>query len=300
MNIFTCRKYHEIISSLLEENKKADVKVNFQAMAIATRIPKSYLSKVKSGKAHLNSDQMYLVCKYLSLSPDETRYMHLLLDYERCGLKERKDDLQAQIEGLQKAQLETANHLKSMHGPISKDDLVEYFLDPIHQIIHMILLIPELRQSSEKIAQLLGLSHDQILRILHKFEQFRIIERNAAGHIKLLVEFIHLPRTSPVFSPWRNLMRLHCLNRLNENKQEEDYSFSGTFTATWEAKKRIQATLIALLRDVEAMSEAEKPESVFQLNIDLFSWLKPASIPKDTSVHSSGVRGAAQKDSLHL
>jgi hypothetical protein len=64
---------------------------------------------------------------------------------------------------------------------------------------------------------------------------------------------------------------------LNTGKNDQDYSFSATFSGSWEAKRQIQAKILELIKNIETLSETPTPESIFQINIDLFSWLKSRS-----------------------
>ena len=65
----------------------------FQSLAHAARIQKSYLSKVVTGRADLTTDQLYLICRHLDLDPEAARYLELLLERERSGVAERREEL---------------------------------------------------------------------------------------------------------------------------------------------------------------------------------------------------------------
>ena len=102
MNIYNELDYREILKKSVEERKKIDSSVTYQAMAEHMRIQKAYLSQVIKGIRDLNQDQLYLACDFLSFAPDESEYLKLLLDYARCGLKDREKVLLKEIKVWQK------------------------------------------------------------------------------------------------------------------------------------------------------------------------------------------------------
>ena len=279
MNIFLKTNYQVILREVVAERKELDSRFNFQAMAVATRIPKSYLSKVKSGDAHLNGDQMFLVCKYLGFDATQTRYMMLLLEHARSGLQQRRDEIAREIQQMQGTAMETKAHLQSNPATFSEQTLNEYYLDPLNQLVHMALLLPAFKGYPAQLAAALDISNEELMQILQKLENLGIIEKHRQK-IRVNIEYLHLPRHASVYKVWRNAMRLHCLQHLNRERRARDYSFSATFSGSWEVKNLVQAEFLSLVKKLEKLSSDCPQEDIFQINFDLFSWLANGAGPE--------------------
>ena len=77
---------------------------------------------------------------------------------------------------------------------------------------------------------------------------------------------------SPVFRPWRNQLKLLCLDRLSRRGQKSDYSFSVCFSATDKVRDRIKGDFLELLKRVEAEVGAARQEEAYQMSFELFAW----------------------------
>ena len=57
--------------ALLYKKSKFGQEFSFQAMSIACRLQKTYLSKVLNHHGNLDEDQVYLACQFLGFEEDE-------------------------------------------------------------------------------------------------------------------------------------------------------------------------------------------------------------------------------------
>ena len=137
----------------------------------------------------------------------------------------------------------------------------------------MALLLPAFKREPNQIAAALDIANGELLQILQRLENLGIIETHRQK-IRVIVEYLHLPRDSSVYKVWRNAMRLHCLQHLNRERRERDYSFCATFSGSWEVKNFVQAEFLSLLKKLEKLSLDCPQEDIFQINFDLFSWLE--------------------------
>lgn len=273
MNIFLESSYQSILRKVVEERKNSDSKFNFQAIAEATRIPKSYLSKVTTGKAHFSGDQLYSVCAFLGFSEMQMHYTSLLLELERSTLKARKQLIQRDLTAIKDQALDSREHIKARSGNLSDQELSEYYMDPMNQIVHICLSIPRYQSDPLKLSIDLGIPMTEMRTIIDKLEAFGVIERKNR-EIRTVVKSIHLPRTSSVFRSWRTQQKLLCTERLNRFPQSDDYSFSVTFSASEKVRDKIRVDFLELLKRSEGLVQESKQEDVYQMNFDLFSWNK--------------------------
>ena len=78
MNIYEELDYRVILRKTIEERKRVDSSSNFQKLATAIRVQKSYLSKVFRETTDLNTDQLFLACEHLEFTSDQKNYLFLL------------------------------------------------------------------------------------------------------------------------------------------------------------------------------------------------------------------------------
>jgi uncharacterized protein (TIGR02147 family) len=276
MNIYKKDDYRVILSEIITEKKFLDKKYSFQSMSNFIRVQKSYLSKVISGNADLNSDQLYMCCIFLELNNEETEYLLLLLEKEKCTFPERIKVLVKKIESIQDSKRDIKNILldkiKSMDAVTFDNSIhVEYYLDPIIQIVHMFLIIPRFNKNINSIAEELFLSKEHLNDILKKLVEMNIIEIHN-DKVNVLIKSMHLPRESKIVSSHQQLMKQYALHRLSRIPVEKKKTFSVTFTSNDIARKKIENEFNDFLLKVRKISQEGDARDCYQMTFDLFSW----------------------------
>jgi len=281
MNLYASDNYRKILNETMSEKKFLDKSYSFQAMANFIRVQKPYLSKVMNGHADLNSDQLYMCCKYLGLNEEEINYMLLLLERERCTYPERKKDLTLKIERIQDSKRDSKNILINQiktRDALDFDESIhiEYYLDPTILIVHMFLTIPRFRKNIDHIATELFLSKEHLNDILKKLVEMNIIEIKE-GKIEVLIKTMHLPRESKVVSAHQQMMKQYGLYRMNRIGVEFKKNFAVTFSSNETARKKIELEFNTFLAKVREISMEGDKKDCYQLNFDLFPWSVPNS-----------------------
>lgn len=275
MNIYKENDYRKILRSLVEERKKIDATVNFQAMAEFCGCPKSYLSKVLAGQANLNSDQIFLACDYLTLKEMDRCYISLLLESERTEIPGRKKILEKEIAALKVRCIESKEHITADIQSSGKNDV--YYYDPLNQIVHLCLSVEKFRRNPMRIAPALKTAPSKIIRAIDTLEELGYIER-MGDEILVRENHIHLARTAKVYKTWRNELKLASIAHLNQSSEDEDYSFSVIFSGNTEARESIRQLFLKFLKETEDIVKKAPSESVYQMSFDLFEWTKEFAV----------------------
>lgn len=271
MNVFLESNYRTILRKVVEKRRAIDAKFNFQAIAAETRIPKSYISKVTTEKAHFSADQLFAVCQCIGLGENEATFVHLLMEYERSVHRDRKAYLNKRIEEMRDRALDTREHLRAQPDSLSEQALGEYYLDPMHQVVHICLSIPRFQTDPQKLSTELGLELGEIREIIGRLERLGVIEQ-VRGKYRTIIKSIHLPRESISYKPWRNQVKLASLERLGRRARRSDYSFAVTFSATDRVRDAIRGEFLEVLKRAETLVRDADKENTYQLNFDLFGW----------------------------
>lgn len=279
MNIFSTTDYRTILKETLEAKKFLDKSYSFQAMASAIRVQKPYISKVINARADFNSDQLYMACVYLGFEEEETSYILLLLEYERCFYPERREVLLKNIEKVQDSKRDSKNIIKDSINSRNAVDFdnsihIEYYLDPIILIVHMFLTIPRFRKNLDQISKELFITRDDLNNTLSKLVEMKLIEIND-GEVTVLVASLHLPRESKVVSSHQNMLKQYGLYRQNRLKVEQKKNFLVTFSSNEKARKEIELEFNNFLSKVKAISMKGKKDHCYQMSFEMFPWSLP-------------------------
>lgn len=272
MTIFNEMDYRKLLKNFVETQKKSNKSINFQNMATAMRIQKGYLSQFLRGQKDINQDQLYLACQYLKLPTEITSYLQLLLEFDRSIVSSRKKELLRDIQIIQNKNLETGKAIDiSVFNENQLDGHNQYYLDPLHQVVHMALFINRYAKKPDLLSRDLMLPKKRIKQLIQSLETMGIIRKEGQGY-KILIKNIHLPRDSKLYSPWKNQLTSLGGNRMALLEKEKAYSFTVIFGANDPVRKNIQALFLNFLKEAKTLTNNIDIDDVFQMNFDLFSW----------------------------
>jgi len=275
MNVYSETDYRKIIATIVDERKKINSSLTYQSLADNIRIQKSYLSRVMNGGADFNSDQLYMACKSLDLSKEQTEYLSLLLEYERSIYPERRDELREEIEKIRDEKRDSKYGLKKVEEmkAIEFDSSIfsDYYMDSNIVLTHMMLLVDRMRKDLDEIRTVLNINENQFSDVLTKLEKMGLIE-NRDGKIEVIKRRLHLPKGSKLEFPHLILMKQRSSQHLLNLEKSERTSFVATFTSNPKAFKKIQERFNDFLKDVQTLSSEGKATGCYQFNFDLFPW----------------------------
>lgn len=277
MNIFTETDYRKILRDTFASRKVASGgRLTYDAVAGACRVQKTFISRVFNKQAHFNHDQLFALANYFSFDGECQDYLTLLLDHSRAATKPRQQYLKRKIEKMQSERCNTPAHLGTQAIEIEAGvahRYAIYYLQPIHQIVHVALAIPRYGLAPTLLAPDLGITRERLTHILKTLHDLELIQFEGET-VKILVSALYLPKEDHSYESWRALLRGLTASRLQTSKPEGAYSFSLTFAASEEAKGLLQRKFLEFLQEAKPIVEGAAPEDCFQMNFDLFSWTR--------------------------
>jgi uncharacterized protein (TIGR02147 family) len=272
MSIFKYLSYKQLLRDEVLSRKKFNSKVNFNSLANAIGSQKTLVSKVLLGDANFNSDQVYLCCEYLGFNETETDYVQLLLDFDRCIVSRRKKWLKEKIRAIQNEQLLPSKSLKAEQFIAENEDMVNFYLDPITQIIHAFLIVPTYSKHPEEITPILGIEKDQLQSSLCLLERIGFIKKNHPLGYQVLKGHTNLSPTSPIYRIYHSLIRTKSLDQLMKLPSDKKYCFSVILSSDEATLTVLKEHFIHFLKLAEDLVKKSDPEKVYQMNFDLFHW----------------------------
>ena len=266
--------YREFIKSLVDILKNDGQHITYEKMAGACRIEKAYLSKVLSGKAHFNQDQIYALSNFLELEDYEQKYLSLLLEIDRTGIESRRVLLRREAKQIRDSHIRSEVAIKrSTPDSATSESDIRYFFEPYAQIVHLALLIPRCRDDLTFLASELGLPMQTVHHSIAILEKMGFVKRSSSG-FDVERPNLHLPVDSGAYKLWRHTMRIISNSRLAQLQPERAYAFSAAFTASQGAKEEIKIRFMRFLNEVRELAEKSTDEQCLQINFDLFPWIE--------------------------
>lgn len=273
MEFYSSTDYRKVIKYLIERETSRGEKTNLSTLAEAMRVQRPYLSKVMNASADLNSDQVFLLCKFFELSEKESEYIEILLEYARSQLKEKKDVLKKRIQAIQGEYLDIKKHVVAKEVNLESSEFAEYYLNHYMQIVHVALNVKKF-QHIPSLAQALSIDIESMNEILKKLESLGLIQFKG-GKFTTTPQGIHLPKDSSLLKPHQSMVRMQSLQQINSRSRDPgNYSFSVTFSGDEDIKKKIQEDFLKFLKTTQKTVSEGGTEEVYQINFDLFSWTK--------------------------
>jgi plasmid maintenance system antidote protein VapI len=255
-----------------EEWKAAAPGATYQSLAKACRVQKAYLSRVLQEKAELTADQLFLACEHLGIAGSEREYLTVLHAYCRSDVAARRRQLAAQLAALRERDKETIGHVAATPVEGSElERLAPLFLDPEVQLVHLHLMIERYRLEPKAVAAALGLTAERLEKILELLRRLGLIAVGADGVLATRAA-MHLPVDSPLFRPYRTLLRQRALARQEQLPEKTGYSLSLLFSATRGVEATLRRRILELLAELEPEVRAAPSEEVFFFGVDLFPW----------------------------
>lgn len=242
----------------------------FERLAYRVGIQKSYLSRVmRTEGPNLSEDQLYAIAVDLGFSAEESHFLQLQLAHARSGLRARRDELAATIDGLRRAHQRSEAHISA--PAVGPAELTEFFVNPELILTHMCLSLPRLRHDVRQIGSTLGLSGEELTANLAALERLGMVKLEDGGY-RVQHDRMHLPVDSPVFRAYRSMQRLKSLERCQRLPSDRAYSFSVAFAANESTRQEIKQAFLGFLATVEKMAQGAPDEDLYQMNFDLFDW----------------------------
>lgn len=273
MSVYNYLDYRALVRDQAQAWRKKRSGLTLQRLAEYARIQPPYLTNVLKGRAHLNSDQLYLITKALGFQSDETAYALKLLEWERCSLADRKRELEEQIHEIRRNMLKTEKQLRAKKVDIQSENFMRFYLNPDLQLVYTFLGVKRFAQNIDLIAQSLGIEKGRVESLIKELKELGFITLSEQG-IEKTYPNLHLPKESPLTRAQQQMLRLRSLQQQQLLDDSLNYSFMVTFTADKETRDKIHREFLKFLKTVEGWVKDAPSEEVYQIHFDLFRWSK--------------------------
>jgi uncharacterized protein (TIGR02147 family) len=224
----------------------------------------SYISRILGSSENITPDQAFELCKFFKLSPSETEYFCLLVDYERAGGKDLKRHLKRRLESKRKENLKVSELIKSKYP--SKSLELEYFSSWIWSAIHFSTSIGG-GQSLSQISKRLEVDEKEVSSCLEKLKSCDLVkEKNELWTFN--GDSFHIPESSSLSLLFHQSWRLKAIQR-NGSRQSSGLHCSFIKAVSKEAMKSIQQNITETIKYYDSVGGSSNPETLVNFNLDL-------------------------------
>jgi hypothetical protein len=273
-DLYELDDYRQAIRVRLKEQSLSGKRMTLRKLAEKIPIQYTYLSKaLNHPKTHLNEDHLFRVCRLLELFPEETDYLFLLRARDTASDPARREHLGARISAIRRARQLNAD-VQDFNSRQSSREMA-YLFDPLCILVHMALLVPAYAESPQSLCPLLGITAAKLSDILRRLRDLDYIENAdpSGRRVRVLRTKIHYGTEHPFMRVHQSLLRTLSATHLSRAPEDAKRSFMVTFSSDASSFDRIRDRFQVFLKEIEQVVLRSQPQSVYQMNFDLFRWL---------------------------
>jgi uncharacterized protein (TIGR02147 family) len=276
MDVYAYNTYVDCLRDAMNQRRATQPSFTMARVATQSKIQRTYLSHVMAGRAHLNRDQLFALSETLNIEDDAREYLMLLLDIERCAIPKRKEQLLKQATTWRSRHSRSERALNREARLVSDQSLFLYYSDPLCSLVHMMLTIEKYSSNPKKICHALDINDERLGTVLRILEDCRILQIDTRGKMTIEDPNIHIRDNHPVAKSHALNFRTLAVQHYQMRQRPDDYTFTATVAANDEVKAQFKAELLALLKRLGKNVEEASSDTLFHINIDLFSPLRDA------------------------
>ncbi|MGZ3651365.1 MAG: TIGR02147 family protein [Bdellovibrionota bacterium] len=262
--LFREKSYKKALERLIEDSPAPRGMISRIADAIGCQ--RSYLSQVLHSKVQLTKDQAWNICSFFDLTPPETKYFELLVDFERASSPAYRKHLSAEMEKLRKDASKLSPRFADSTS-FTDAEAVQYFANWLPCAAHVLSSIPEY-QDGAKMAARLGVSATVLNRTLGFLRTWGMVKLHQGKW-----QYAGAPKFVSAESPyvcfhhqnWRQLAVEDA-----RDAKSEGVHFTMAQSMSREDFEAIKSMVLEFIEKTRKVADPSPPEVITSLNIDFF------------------------------
>lgn len=267
MSVFDAKSYRSFIDQKLDSAEFGRGAKTRLAEHLGVKL--SFVSLVLAGRQEFAAEHGLKIARFFELNEEETRFLILLIHWERAVSPELKSWYRAQLDEIRSRRSEVQNQIqKSQSKTLSDEELADYYESWVPTAVHMLLRNPKV-SNEEAVSRLLMLPREEVVRVFGLLQRLGFIVQNKGKWVVQEVRF-HWPERSPALKLHHTNWRLEAIRDLALPDPSELH-FTSVMSIDRGSMEKIKKTILQMIREVEPMIESAKDESVYALNVDFFS-----------------------------
>lgn len=269
-NVFNFSDYKSYLS-YIEDTRRSFERGFRTRLASSIGCQSGFVSNVLNGDAHFSSEQITGISKFLSLKPNEQKYLYTLLQFARAGTPELKSFIQKELDLLREEYLNIKKRVGDSKA-LSESDQAVYYSSWHYTAVHLLTTIPGFK-TSQKISEGLGLTEAVVKKILLFLVQTGILVEKKNGELEAGNVLIHLNRESPHIRQHHTNWRIAAIQSLS-NDNQSDLHYSTISTLSKSDAEKLKAEMVRLIESYVETVKPSKEEEMVGFTLDFFKLIK--------------------------
>lgn len=268
MNIYEFRDYKAFLNDYLETLPKKG-RGEYRKWALKLGVSTTLISQIFKGEKNLNLEMASDLADHLGLSPEETEYLFLLVEFARAGSERLKQKLEKRIKGLQERAKKLSERLPK-DVELSEQQQVQFYSSWLYAGVRIASAQPQV-QTAEEIAQALNQPRAAVQKVLQfLLETGLCVYRD--GKLDVGALRMHLGSDSPLVSKHHQNWRLRAMEKMSVHDEARDLFYSAPMALSEDVAARVRAELPAFIEKINKWVVPAPSELVRCLNIDWFEY----------------------------
>lgn len=264
-SVFDYRDYKKYLRDVIKSRPNGGRGIR-SSLASVTACQNAYITRVIDGSAHFSLEQAHAINKFLVHSKEESRFFLLLIQFNRAGSHDLREELSEQIDEVLEKRLILKDRL-DVKKTLSRADQAVYYSNWLYTTIHFMLTIPEF-QTKEAIAHHLALPTKTVANILEFLESVGLAIQQ--GNIfKTGIARIHLEGDSPMISKHHTNWRIRAIQAVDSRKSD-DLHYSSVITIAKKDAYEVRSIMVKAIEEIRALVKESKEERIYCYLLDFF------------------------------
>ena len=241
MDVFSYNTYKDFLHGYLEDNKQKGL---VSQMAAACGCDRTYLSQVLNSKAELTPDHLIQFCESIALKEIESRYLLLVLLYDRSSSLAAKRSLRLQIDKIKNEAQVLSHKITSQEKPeeIKEEQRTLYYSNWLYGAIHILTSIPAL-QSAQAIATHLQIPIATAQRVLKDLTEMKLVSKDKDKFIHRGND-VYLPHHFPQSYSHHLNWRMRATER---SMVKEDVHYTNVFSISKKDVEKLRHQIVEMI-----------------------------------------------------
>lgn len=256
---------HPNYTDILRERLQSGDRGYQNRLAKAAQVHPSYLSRVLSGKVHLNPEQGFRLAQFWGLTEQERDYFETLILLARAGDPGYRAQLEQRAKAAREEALELQNRLSATPQETGEGNL--YYVHWLYSALHILLTIPSL-QTASALAKRLLLPMALVEAHLRQLEDLGLV-RPKGGQWETTDKNVILSRNNWMARLQHSNWRVKNLERLGRSAPE-DISYTGVHSLSKADLEKLRARLREFFVETDSLIRPSREETVAIFCADLY------------------------------
>lgn len=265
-NIFDYKDYKKLIVDLLE-NSEEGRRGRRKELAEFINCQVSHITAVFSGNSHLSAEQAESAARYFGLTPQETEFLLLLIQYNRAGTETLRKVFEKMISEMRDKNTNLKNRLK-ISDSLERANETQYYSSWHYSAVHVLISIPEF-QTREAISKKLELPIQKVDLVLNFLIESGLCKKEG-NKFKILRPLMHLDKSSHLISKLHTNWRLKTISELDK-ADPTALHYSSVFSLSKDDLKIVKEILSKALTQSLDVIKKSPEEDIGVMSLDFYT-----------------------------